>query len=184
MIEYYPELKIDYPFASSQPTAEEIYKIIEKKEKALLRGWLSHALPHKDLITEMQAFIGPSECVEIGAGKGLWAYLIGQVVKATDKFPQKFSYVPVVECDSVAAVKTYAHCQTLLLIWPPYDNMASAALEHFTGAQVIYIGEGRKGCTGDDLMFEIFEKSFTLVSRKDLQTINNNTDQVYFYKRL
>ena len=58
--------------------------------------------------------------------------------------------------------------RVLFLSWPPYaGNAGSDAVMHYLdagGDTIVYIGEGRGGCTGDSLMFDIFEEYF----RKDL----------------
>jgi hypothetical protein len=51
--------------------------------------------------------------------------------------------------------------RTLLLVWPPCDEpLASQALANYSGKTVIFVGEDRGGCTGDDRFFDLLEENF------------------------
>jgi len=51
--------------------------------------------------------------------------------------------------------------RTLMLCWPPYsDSFASKALAAFRGNRVVYIGEGGRGCTGDDAFHETLDRDW------------------------
>jgi hypothetical protein len=52
----------------------------------------SWAIPSPEAIAEIAAFIGDDKCLEIGAGRGLWAFLLkeaGVPIIATDPFPEE-----------------------------------------------------------------------------------------------
>ncbi len=53
--------------------------------------------------------------------------------------------------------------RVLLLCWPPYDDpMARDALSAYGGDLVVYVGEPRGGCSGDDAFFDLLDRDWTL----------------------
>jgi hypothetical protein len=67
--------------------------------------------------------------------------------------------------DGVSAVKKYLP-KCLLVSWPVYDSpIASNVLKEFMktdGEYVIYIGEGRGGCTADDEFHDLLDEHWDL----------------------
>ena len=110
----------------------------------------------------------PNGVVEIGAGTGYWARLLGDAgcpVAAYDINPpggtgpradgdkawhaRQEAFYPVAYGMSTS-VQRHPD-RTLLLCWPCYsDPMAYHALRQYEGDTLVYVGEGPGGCTGDD----------------------------------
>ena len=68
----------------------------------------------------------------------------------------------LVESGDVAAAESEA--EALVLCWPGYeDPMAVRALRAFRGGLLVYMGEGRGGCTADDAFFEELRGGWTLL---------------------
>ncbi len=68
----------------------------------------------------------------------------------------------LVESGDVAAAESEA--EALVLCWPGYENpMAVRALRAFRGGLLVYMGEGRGGCTADDAFFEELRGGWTLL---------------------
>lgn len=66
---------------------------------------------------------------------------------------------PVLKDAAVAAGDAME--KVLVLCWPLHnDDMASRALAAFRGDFVIYLGEGRDGCTGDSAFFDMLEREW------------------------
>lgn len=111
------------------------------------------------------------------AGSGYWAYLLGQVgvdVLSFDETPPTTAvnnwhrpgveHAPVGLMDAATSAGMHSD-RTLLLAWPPYDTSTGhETLIAYTGARVIYIGEGWGGCCGDDDMFAAFERDWVEVA--------------------
>lgn len=187
MIEYYNETKIPRPFNS--PTSEEIYDWLKNHQinseinTDIIRCWLSHAIPTPDTINQIRNFIGQAKCLEIGAGRGLWSFLIGDHLVVTDKFPPDWSYLPVIAMDCQIAISRYSDCQVLIIIWPPCDDTMAEAVRYFVGDKIIYVGEYRGGCTGSDQLFNQFELKFDLKQQIQIPTLYQHSDQVYLWQR-
>ena len=160
-------------------------------------GEFSYSVPNEKAIGSMAKFIGNDTCLEVGAGLGLWSYLlikdydIKMIVtddnsthyeKETRK---KNKYCDIIDINAENAVKQYRNANVLMMIWPPYDNnLAVGALKEFEGNKLIYIGEPKGGCTGTDEFFELLKKEWTYI--KPEYNINNwpdIKDQLFFYER-
>lgn len=119
----------------------------------------SWAVPSTEAVRAL-AELGP--IVELGAGTGYWAWLIGQAgaaVRAMDQAPDSPPrWVPIHPggpTDLAAASEP-----TLLLCWPPLDEpMAAEALAAFPGMRLAYIGEWR-GRTGDAVFHDTIERDW------------------------
>ena len=103
-----------------------------------------------------------SPVLELGAGTGYWASLVGQAggyVRCYDKNPAG-TWWPVLKGRARKARKFSDH--TLFLCWPPYQcSLAYDALTAYTGDTFIYVGEGWGGCTGDDRFHELLETNWS-----------------------
>lgn len=100
--------------------------------------------------------------VELGAGSGYWAYLLGQLgidVVALDRYVNsKHKHWVDVQRGGAKALRRHSG-RTLFLCWPPYDtNMADNALRIYRGSTLAYIGEGHGGCTGNDLFYNRLDR--------------------------
>jgi hypothetical protein len=129
----------------------------------LLRQF-SFAVPTEEALAAIAA-ASPSGVVELGAGTGYWARLLherGVDVVAYDLCPP-----PAPESPWFAGVTPWFpvgpggddavvahHDRTVLLVWPTRNEewaARSAAAHHASGGQqLVYVGEGPGGHTGDD----------------------------------
>lgn len=81
-------------------------------------------------------------------------------------------------------LKNFSIQTALLLCWPPYNtSMAYDALVKFKGNVLIYIGEGRDGCTGDDKFHDKLIKEWDLYLTIENPTWVDIYDSVFIYKR-
>ena len=128
------------------------------------------AIPSDEAIA---ALAGLSPIVEIGAGRGYWAYLLrkaGADVVAYDLYPrghpewwrpQPDDGAAWTEILRGGATATARHPdRTLLLVWPPMTPMAANALRAYRGTTVAYVGEGHSGCTGDDAFHRALDREW------------------------
>jgi hypothetical protein len=123
--------------------------------------------------------------VEIGCGKGLWGKLlldlgvdwVGYDLDITGKRWTAVLY---------GGVEKAIGCghMTLMLCWPPYKKpFAYNALRSYDGGRVVYIGEGKGGCTGDDKFHDYLDKHYALVETVDIDQWPDMSDRVYLYSR-
>ncbi len=113
--------------------------------------------------------------VEVGAGTGYWAYVLGQygvdVVPYDLEPPDPWSnnwwhpdarqWTHVYRGGPEVVSMPIHRDRALFLCWPPYDKpMAYEALVDYPGDIVVYIGESHGGCTADDDFHERLEKDF------------------------
>ena len=131
----------------------------------------SWAIPNEEAIAAIVSH-SPNGVVEIGAGRGYWAYLLAQVgcpivtydVKCHDESYYNDNWFPVLFGEADMAKHYYD--RTLLLCWPPYcQPMAEEALLSYTGNTVAYVGEGEYGCTGTDDFHHLLDLEWTLLSQ-------------------
>ena len=156
-------------------------------------GW---SVPTQKAIEEIKQFTGTDTVLEVGSGFGLWAHLLqqsGVQVIPTDAFvpmdklhdPQTHSFTQVEKLKALDAVSQYATSNTLMLVWPLYDDpMAYMALKNFKGNKVIYIGESGGGCTGDDNFCKLLNEEWKIVKHIDIPQWKDIHDQIYLYTRL
>lgn len=113
--------------------------------------------------------------LEIGAGTGYWSKLLkdmGVDIISTDSKSgdYQFSYNnDVIKMDAVEAIKEYPD-RNVFVSWPCYDKgwafEAAKAMEQ--GTTLIYIGEGRGGCTADDNFHNYFFNDDVFPKIKDI----------------
>lgn len=143
----------------------------------------SWAIPSPATLDWLVTYLDGRRVVEIGAGTGYWAWLLGQHgvdVAAYDADPPTASgnhwHCPKEGRDIVgpgvewAPVRRGNHRhlylpdnrdRVLFLSWPPYSEpMGRDVLAAYRGDTVIYVGEDRGGCTGDDDMFALFDSDW------------------------
>ena len=104
--------------------------------------------------------------LEVGAGNGYWAYEMrarGIDVVATEKCQHiknnRYGFVKtwteVFHATAAQAIKQCAN-HTLFLCWPCYDkSWAYRVLKMYKGNILIYVGEGRGGCTADNRFHDL-----------------------------
>ena len=147
----------------------DLFKVLES-ESALLRlstrkklVWAyAWAVPNDEAIAAVAAL---SPLVELGAGTGYWAWLLGQAGARVTPYDVEPDQPPRwCEIREGGPESLGAHSdESLFLCWPPLDDpMASEALAAFRGKQVAYVGEPRGGRTADDGFFDLLERDFVL----------------------
>lgn len=152
--------------------SQKAVDVLEQREELVEEyAW---AIPNREAIETIVQY-GP--IVEVGAGAGYWAWCIDQlggVVAATDSDPAESTYRHVASYDArrrVHAMVADELDSALLMVWPPYDDpMAANALEAYPGETVIYVGEGRGGCTADDRFHRLLHQGWELVETVDIPT--------------
>jgi hypothetical protein len=133
----------------------------------------SFAVPSPRDIDFLVAQLDGRAVIELGAGTGYWAWQLSQRnvdVLAYDSFHwadnqliSGIQYHPV-HRGSVEKIAEHAD-RVLMLCWPDYDTpFARQALEAYSGDEVIYIGEGWGGCTGDDAFGEMLAEKWEHVA--------------------
>jgi len=158
------------------------------------------AEPCENASAEIKNFLkeyGSKNVLEVGAGDGRFAALLNNhsyFYVATDLhpiLPPFRSYYRVIEMCSGAAVTRFDP-DTLIIIWPPYNNMAFDALSIFKGDKLIYIGEHwfadfknpLEECTMGTLnFFEILRERFDLIKTVDMPNRPNHCAKTYIYLR-
>lgn len=161
------------------------------RRDALCRKY-AWAIPSPEALDRIAA-LGP--IVEIGAGTGYWAYLLGEMgvdVLAYDINPPGPGssnhyhkgvdpWTEVLQGGPEQAI--YHPERTLLLCWPPYETpMAYEALRAYRGNTVVYIGEGEGGCTGDDSFHDLLHTEWT-VEQFDIPTFDWIHDSLHVCTR-
>ena len=135
----------------------------------------SWALPDAAVL---QAIAEHSPIVEIGAGTGYWAYLLGRMgceVHPYDAAPPATGRNPFGHRRAWCEVRRGTPETllrepyrdggwALLLCWPPPgDHMARKCLAHFRGDTLLYIGEPRGGHTASDAFFRKLFAEYEIV---------------------
>lgn len=143
------------------------------------------AIPNDEAI-ELLVSVGP--IVEIGAGKGYWASLVRQAggdIVAYDIRVRVDSYTGIEEGGPEYAGAH--HDRTLLLCWPPYDtDMAYDALYSYLeagGRRVVYVGEGRGGCTANDGFYDLLAQRTRWVDEIEIPTWCGIRDSLTVWER-
>lgn len=151
----------------------------------------SYAIPSKIAIKKIAKFSNNEEILEIGAGIGLWAFLLQEIkinIHPTDNFRWKklFSkkyYTTVEKLTINESLQKYDDSNILLLIWPPNgDYMANYSLTRFKGNKFIYIGE-EGGCTANDDFEDLLEEEWDEVDRYSIPTWPHIYDIMRFFTR-
>lgn len=147
----------------------------------------AYAVPNAAAI---ETVVAHSPIIEIGAGSGYWARLVmeaGGTVAACDVDPPPAKWAPVVEMDGIAFLDALADVHedaALLLCWPPpCSEMADRALRAYDGETVVYVGEGRGGCTADEAFHERLHGEFELVETVAIPTYMGMRDRLEVWER-
>jgi hypothetical protein len=130
----------------------------------------------------------------IGAGVSAWETLLRSVAAhynraliATDMEIQRQSFMPVEKLTSVKAVEKYgAACDTCFFSWPDYNNphtLRALMTRHEPFPYVVYIGEGKGGCTGDDGLHEYLNTRYSCIEQILIPRWPRVNDFVEIFKR-
>jgi hypothetical protein len=144
----------------------------------------SWAIPSQNAILEI-ARLGDS-VVEIGAGTGYWAWLLGQAgckVAAFDAEPRQRPHWTPIQSSSTSVFENYGS-STLLLCWPPWnDPMAEHALARHRGQYLVYVGESEGGRTANAEFFRQLQESMILEKEIQIPTWPGFFDRVMIFRR-
>lgn len=166
---------IDPEYKNLLKQSSRVFSLEDFKKKDLFRTGTSWHIPTQSLIDILVEF---SPIVGVGSGYGYTESLAkkaGADIIATDMNPDSTnqwlksgkSYLDVEKLDAVEAVKKYSD-RNVFMAWPPYDNpMAYEVVKAMQpGRFLVYVGEGRYGCTGDDNFFIYLESHFKQVNHQ------------------
>ena len=170
----------------------------------------SWAITDPESIQFVARWLSP-HAVELGAGRGYWAWQVAQLgvdILCFDEFPpdkvftnhwhspyendesgkHTFLNQPVttyhpVEQGTEEVLLQHAD-RTLFLCWPPYaSDMALNCLNSYSGKRLVYIGEGSGGCTGDDAFHERLEEGWNEVVTHEIIQWDGIHDYITVYER-
>lgn len=122
-------------------------------------------------VTWMRQLVRNRDLVELGAGRGYWAWQLEQAgvhVTAYDPAPPgkdnpyfnaPGTFTRVEERDHTVVDQ---HMNAVLFMsWPGYEaTWAHDALARYAGDMLIYAGEGPGGCTADDAFYDLLERDW------------------------
>ncbi len=161
--------------------------------RRLLVKYFAWAVPSPDVIAAIAEY-GP--VVEMAAGVGYWAKMLrgaGCNVTALDAYPGNIQTIhpnrpgfwsPVFEGNFVALAAGDYDDRTLLLVWPPYNTpCAYDAVRSWGGTNLVHVGEGPGGCTGDDDFHNYVEENFDEVKDLPVPQFYGVRDYAFFYRR-
>lgn len=156
----------------------------------------SWSIPSKTAINEIINFVGNDAILEIASGHGVWAKLLQEAnvnIKPTDYIssPKRKNYtlnkaydIDIEDLSANDAIQKYKNFNVLMMSWPPYNEpMAHQALQNFNGNKLIFIGEGKGGCTGDDNFFKELNQNWNLIKEVDIPQWPRIHDYLYLYHR-
>ena len=151
-------------------------------ERSKLVKEYSWAVPTEDVIRYCAQF---DNLLEIGAGNGYWASLIEEMggdVQATDKSPPEETHTEVEQQiwqNLIPAIRE----RPVLMVWPPYNEGVAAGVARQSPNHILYVGEQRGGCTGEDEFFDIVEEQYGLVGKLDIPSYTGIHDNFFHYAR-
>lgn len=161
--------------------------------RPILTDKYSWAIPNAEALA---AIAEQGKIVEVGAGNGYWASLLranGVDVVAYDSNPvetgtndfhtsTKTSWTDVAKGDSKSAAQHPD--RALMLSWPPQESsMAYDTLKAYKGNTLIYIGEGRGGCTANQQFFDRLARDWEPIEEVDIPQWKDMHDTLQIYKR-
>ena len=162
-------------------------EVLEQREELVQEyAW---AIPNEEAI-ETVAEHAP--IVEVGAGAGYWAWCVEQLdvrIVATDPEPPwNDPYTEIITKTATEAIEcareVFVDGYTLFLCWPPYeDSMAADAVEAFQGDTLIYVGQGRCGCTGDERLHRLLYEGWELIETVAIPTFLGFNDRLEVWSR-
>jgi predicted GIY-YIG superfamily endonuclease len=151
-----------------------VRRVVEHRDKLVAR--YSWAIPTETALSEV---LSMSPIVEMGAGTGYWTALLrrmGADVVALDRSPPGSLKSLVAACNpwhvnarqhskvqtgQPSDLRVYGD-RTLLLCWPPRGSMASQCLQHWTGENLVYVGELASDTMADPEFFEVLREKFDM----------------------
>lgn len=156
------------------------------------------AIPNQAALDALKKY-GP--IVEMGAGNGYWAYCMRNegvdVIAYDEVIGERYQTLggDVTAWGSSGSGWTEVlkgtpedlakHAdRTLFICWPPIDHpMATFSLDHYRGNTLIYIGESRGGCTGDDAFHWMLENEWEEIQEICIPAWPHMNDAMTIYRR-
>ncbi len=139
---------------------------------------------------------GFTSIVELGAGIGWCSHWLGKygvnIQASIDNmswpdFPQE-KYLDIVQqMDSLEYLRHHPEVELFILAWPEENDLATSIwLALKPGQHLLYIGEGRNGCTANTLFFELIkscelETSATREMKQSFLSFDDFHDQPHLY---
>ena len=132
-----------------------------------------------------------SPILEVGAGTGYWTMELAQTgvdILATDPTPGMYFegsslWTNVEMINGPEALEKHTG-RNLLLCWPDRERWPSEVVSEFTGKHIIYVGEPRDGCTGNNRMFDILDERYELETRLEIPRFQKIHDQLEIWRRM
>lgn len=169
----------------------DLFRVLEAAPEEIRRAsrkkliWpYAWAVPSPEVIRAVAAL--GRDVVEIGAGTGYWAWLLGQAGCRVQAFEREVGQPPRwVELQTGGPeVLARVQASTLLLCWPPMNEpLALDSLHAFRGDWVVYVGEGPGGCTADDAFHAELAGHWRLEQTLELPQWPGAHDRAYIYCR-
>lgn len=170
------EFPDSYPVFLTQSSDAHIYSLRRK-----VIEHMGFVLISKEWIKDLSQWIGKRKCLELMSGLGALSYglrMQGVNIIATDNYSWKETtngddsllrndnktLTHVENLGALEAVEKYGrNVDIIIMSWPPYDGeIAVKVLKKMRDINpsciMIYIGEGKGGCTANEEFFTIFEK--------------------------
>jgi len=171
---------------------EEDYQEIEKdrKQVRLLFGW---GFPLESGWECIFRVCSHRYCLEVGAGSGFLGSIIlhnsqPRLYIATDigdpAYKYQTYYLPVESKSHSVALQENPSAEVLILSWPPYaTSMAYESVRDFKGTYLVYLGEGKGGCTGNHDFFCELETHW--IQKETHRNLNwsGTHDSTFVYER-
>ena len=185
---------IDNPYYHTFQALDHNGFFTKEQSRTDLVRYYSWAIPSDEVICHLAT--RHKAIVEIGAGTGYWASLLkkagAQVMPFDAHRPSdgRNPYNHRVEWESIyeggpEVLHKISPSMSLLLCWPPYDNpMGADCLKAFKGSRVIYIGEDKWGCTGNEEMHDILADDYKITCVSAIPRWLGIYDAVYEYQRV
>ena len=128
--------------------------------------------------------------IEVGAGTGYWTMELARAgidILATDPTPGMYFegsslWTKVEMINGPEALEKHPG-RNVLMCWPDREEWPSGVVSEFTGDHIIYVGEPRDGCTGNNQMFNILDRRYELETRLEIPQFHNIHDQLEVWRR-
>jgi hypothetical protein len=149
----------------------------ERKDLVEEYSW---AVPNEEVLRYLAEF---DSIVEVGAGSGYWAHCINEMggnIRATDIDPPDERWTTVEQAD---VINLDLNGDAVLTVWPPLDKCVAGYIPTEEPDHILYVGEPRGGCTGDDSFFERLDEQYGLVAKIEIPSYAGIHDDFYHYVR-
>jgi hypothetical protein len=157
----------------------------ERKDLVEKYSW---AIPNEDALLYLAEF---DELVEVGAGSGYWANEIdkaGGMTMPYDIDPPDTKDMggdawTHVERANVFDMDEDFFTMPILLVWPALNEGVATEVAERGPPHILYVGEPRGGCTGEDEFFDLLDKRYGLVAKIDIPSYTGIHDDLFHYVR-